>query len=350
MKSDTGGAACGLGRSGPWRAPGATPRERPALPGRERHRPGRVQERRHPDPVLGDARGDQQHRRGRLVLADGASFAARKLKAEIVLDAATLGRAARGDRALRRACSRGRGPRGRAGRCRTAHEELVHRCPPPSSTARSSPGSRTSATAADRMNAQSSCAGEFIRWQLDGTMPAGHVDMAGPSTTGGRGSVSARPCWPRRATPGPRRLPRGWPSALPSGGAAEQAPASPGPAPPGLAGAATLGAGPWSQFLRFPHRDQLARGPVRGAASPAPPAAGRPEVDQPSPVLHGRSPPRARRAVPAEDPRIRRAPRPTIANAQPLASECFEVVVGLHPAAVARGTRAGRPPPGAPQA
>ena len=43
---------------------------------------------------------------------------------------------------------------------------------------------------ADRMNATEQLRGqEFIRWQLDGTDARyGHVDMAGPSTIGGRGS------------------------------------------------------------------------------------------------------------------------------------------------------------------
>ena len=131
---------------------------------------------------------------GRLVLADGVSFAARKLKAEIVLDAATLTGAQlvatgrlhagllAGDEDLEDALVA-------AGR----HTgELVHPMPFAPEFHRKEFASKVADfrnSVADRMNAQSSCAGEFIRWQLDGTKARyGHVDMAGPSTIGGRGS------------------------------------------------------------------------------------------------------------------------------------------------------------------
>lgn len=131
---------------------------------------------------------------GRLVLADGVSFAARKLKADVVLDAATLTGAQlvatgrlhagllAGDEELEDTLIA-------AGQ---ASGELVHPLPFAPEFHRKEFTStvadmRNSVT--DRMNAQSSCAGEFIRWQLDGTEARyGHVDMAGPATIGGRGS------------------------------------------------------------------------------------------------------------------------------------------------------------------
>ena len=42
---------------------------------------------------------------------------------------------------------------------------------------------------ADRMNAQSSCAAQFIGWHLEGTGATwGHLDIAGPAAVGKRGS------------------------------------------------------------------------------------------------------------------------------------------------------------------
>jgi probable aminopeptidase NPEPL1 len=131
---------------------------------------------------------------GRLVLADGVSYAARKLKADTIIDAATLtgaqlvatGRLHAGllsdDEDLENILVQ-------AGR----HTgELVHPLPYAPEFHRKEFASTVADmrnSVKDRMNAQSSCAGEFIRWQLDGTKARwAHVDMAGPAMIAGRGS------------------------------------------------------------------------------------------------------------------------------------------------------------------
>ncbi|MAE46093.1 MAG: peptidase M17 [Planctomycetes bacterium] len=131
---------------------------------------------------------------GRLVLADGVSYAARKLKADTIIDAATLtgaqlvatGRLHAGlvsdDEDLENSLVQ-------AGR----HTgELVHPLPYAPEFHRKEFVSTVADmrnSVKDRMNAQSSCAGEFIRWQLDGTKARwAHVDLAGPAMIAGRGS------------------------------------------------------------------------------------------------------------------------------------------------------------------
>jgi len=131
---------------------------------------------------------------GRLVLADGVSYAARKLKADTIIDAATLtgaqlvatGRLHAGlvsdDEDLENSLVQ-------AGR----HTgELVHPLPYAPEFHRKEFVSTVADmrnSVKDRMNAQSSCAGEFIRWQLDGTKARwAHVDLAGPAVIAGRGS------------------------------------------------------------------------------------------------------------------------------------------------------------------
>ncbi|HIG86822.1 MAG TPA: leucyl aminopeptidase family protein [Planctomycetes bacterium] len=131
---------------------------------------------------------------GRLVLADGVSYAARILKADTIIDAATLtgaqlvatGRLHAGlvsdDEDLENILVQ-------AGR----HTgELVHPLPYAPEFHRKEFVSTVADmrnSVKDRMNAQSSCAGEFIRWQLDGTKARwAHVDLAGPAMIAGRGS------------------------------------------------------------------------------------------------------------------------------------------------------------------
>lgn len=131
---------------------------------------------------------------GRLVLADGVSFAARKLKAGIVLDAATLtGAQLVATGRLHAGLLASDGELEDALVASGRHTgELVHPLPFAPEFHRKEFASTVADfrnSVADRMNAQSSCAGEFIRWQLDGTDARyGHVDMAGPSTISGRGS------------------------------------------------------------------------------------------------------------------------------------------------------------------
>lgn len=131
---------------------------------------------------------------GRLVLADGVSYAARKLKADTIIDAATLtgaqlvatGRLHAGlvsdDEELE-------GILVQAGR----HTgELVHPMPFAPEFHRKEFASSVADfrnSVKDRMNAQASCAAEFVHWQLDGTNSRwAHVDMAGPAMVAGRAS------------------------------------------------------------------------------------------------------------------------------------------------------------------
>jgi probable aminopeptidase NPEPL1 len=124
---------------------------------------------------------------GRLLLADGCSFAARELHADVVIDAATLTGAqgvATGnlhaavvadDEAVERALLD-------AGR---ATGDLCWPLPFAPEFHRSefqSPIADMRNSVKDRSNAQASCAAGFVQWHLDGTAARwGHVDLAYPA-------------------------------------------------------------------------------------------------------------------------------------------------------------------------
>ncbi len=129
---------------------------------------------------------------GRLVLADAVSFAARKLKADLVVDAATLTGAqlvatgkmhaavvANDEDLEARLIAAGR-----------ASGDLVHPLPFAPELYKQEFKSAVADmrnSVADRANAQSSCAAQFVHWHLEGTTTRwGHVDMAGPAFPGKR--------------------------------------------------------------------------------------------------------------------------------------------------------------------
>ncbi|MBL8755018.1 MAG: leucyl aminopeptidase family protein [Planctomycetes bacterium] len=131
---------------------------------------------------------------GRLLLADGCSYAARELGASIVLDAATLTGAqgvatgdlhaavVANDEAIEQALLV-------AGR---ATGDLCWPLPFAPEFYRSefaSPIADMRNSVKNRSNAQSSCAAEFVHWHLDGTKVRwGHVDLAFPAFRGDRGT------------------------------------------------------------------------------------------------------------------------------------------------------------------
>ena len=131
---------------------------------------------------------------GRLLLADGVSYAARILKADTIIDIATLtgaqgvatgdmhGALVAGDEELETTLwESGR----RSG-------DLVHPIPYAPEFYRAEFESQVADmknSVANRMNAQSSCAAEFIHWHLDGTDARwAHVDMAFPVVHKSRGT------------------------------------------------------------------------------------------------------------------------------------------------------------------
>ncbi len=131
---------------------------------------------------------------GRLLLADGVSWAARKLGADTVIDAATLTGAqlvstgllhasvVASDEAVERALVE-------AGR---ATGDLAHPllfAPELFQQEFKSPVADMRNSVKNRMNAQASCAGQFIFSHLEGTgVRWGHVDLAGPAFRGERGT------------------------------------------------------------------------------------------------------------------------------------------------------------------
>ena len=131
---------------------------------------------------------------GRLLLADGVSYAARVLKADIVLDAATLTGAqmistgvhlaavVSNDFAIEEALVE-------SGR---ATGDLAHPLPFAPELFKSEFSSLVADmknSVKNRLNAQSSCAGQFIFNHLAGTKARwGHVDLAGPAFRGDRGT------------------------------------------------------------------------------------------------------------------------------------------------------------------
>jgi probable aminopeptidase NPEPL1 len=131
---------------------------------------------------------------GRLLLADGCSYAARVLGADLVLDAATLTGAqgvatgdlhaavVSNDEAVEAALLA-------AGR---ATGDLCWPLPFAPEFYRSefqSPIADMRNSVKNRNNAQASCAGEFVHWHLDGTNARwAHVDLAFPAFRGDRGT------------------------------------------------------------------------------------------------------------------------------------------------------------------
>lgn len=131
---------------------------------------------------------------GRLLLADGCSYAARVLGADTILDAATLTGAqavATGD--LHAAVMSDDADVERAlldaGR---ATGDLTWPLPFAPEFYRAefaSPIADMRNSVKNRNNAQSSCAAEFVHWHLDGTKARwGHVDLAAPAFRGDRGT------------------------------------------------------------------------------------------------------------------------------------------------------------------
>ncbi len=131
---------------------------------------------------------------GRLLLADGCSYAARVLKADVVLDAATLTGAqgvATGDLHAAVVCNDEQVEQAllAAGR---ATGDLCWALPFAPEFYRSefaSPIADMRNSVKSRSNAQVSCAAEFVHWHLDGTKARwGHVDLASPAFRGDRGT------------------------------------------------------------------------------------------------------------------------------------------------------------------
>lgn len=131
---------------------------------------------------------------GRLLLADGVSYAARKLGAGIILDAATLtGAQAVATGELHAAVMSNDADLERAlvdaGR---RSGDLCWPLPFAPEFYRSefhSPIADMRNSVKNRSNAQSSCAAEFVHWHLDGTeVRWGHVDLAAPAFRGDRGT------------------------------------------------------------------------------------------------------------------------------------------------------------------
>lgn len=131
---------------------------------------------------------------GRLLLADGVSYAARELGCDTIIDAATL----TGAQLV---------ATGKAHAAVVSNDEQLEQC---LIAAGKATGDLTCAlpfapelyreefrskvadmrnSVADRANAQSSCAAEFVHWHLDGTdVRWAHVDLAGPAFVNGRGT------------------------------------------------------------------------------------------------------------------------------------------------------------------
>ncbi|MEC8253613.1 MAG: leucyl aminopeptidase family protein [Planctomycetota bacterium] len=131
---------------------------------------------------------------GRLLLADGCSYAARVLKADTVLDAATLtgaqgvatgqhfGAVVSNDDDVEQAlCAAGRSSGDMCWSLPFAPEFFRSEFASPIADMRNS--------VKNRSNAQVSCAAEFIHWNVDGSGARwGHVDLAYPAFRGNRGT------------------------------------------------------------------------------------------------------------------------------------------------------------------
>ena len=131
---------------------------------------------------------------GRLLLADGCSYAARELGADIVIDAATLTGAqgvATGD-CHAAVVSNDAGVEQALLDAGRATGDLCWPLPFAPEFYRAefqSPIADMRNSVKNRSNAQSSCAAEFVHWHLDGTKARwGHVDLAYPAFRGDRGT------------------------------------------------------------------------------------------------------------------------------------------------------------------
>jgi probable aminopeptidase NPEPL1 len=131
---------------------------------------------------------------GRILLADGASYAARVLKADTILDAATLTGAQLIATGLLHAAVISNDPALESAMVAagTATGDLVHPLPFAPAFYKQefeSPIADMRNSVKDRSNAQTSCAAQFIHWHIEDT-PArwAHVDLAGPAWRFDRGT------------------------------------------------------------------------------------------------------------------------------------------------------------------
>ncbi|MEZ5988450.1 MAG: leucyl aminopeptidase family protein [Planctomycetota bacterium] len=131
---------------------------------------------------------------GRLLLADGVSWAARKLGADLVVDAATLTGAQLVSTGLLHAGLVCNGAEVEAAMVRAglASGDLVHPLPFLPAFHKlefKSAVADMRNSVKNRMNAQSSCAAQFVHWHLEGTgVDWAHVDLAGPAYIEDRGT------------------------------------------------------------------------------------------------------------------------------------------------------------------
>ena len=132
---------------------------------------------------------------GRLVLADGVAYASRHLSPGVIVDLATLTGAqlvATGRRHAAIVCNRG-DLEARAVAAGHASGDLVHPLPYVPEFYRKEFKSEVADmknSVKDRMNAQSSCAGQFVAEHLDSDWEGGwlHIDLAGPVSAEDRGT------------------------------------------------------------------------------------------------------------------------------------------------------------------
>jgi probable aminopeptidase NPEPL1 len=131
---------------------------------------------------------------GRLLLGDGVSWAARKLKADVVFDAATLTGAQMIATGAQHGAVVTNDPKLESAMVAAGKEsgDLVHPLPfaPELFQAEfKSPVADMRNSVKNRMNAQSSCAGQFVYSHLEGTdVRWVHVDLAGPAFRNERGT------------------------------------------------------------------------------------------------------------------------------------------------------------------
>ena len=129
---------------------------------------------------------------GRLLLADGVSYAVRKLKADVVIDAATLTGAQMIATGTNHAAVVSNDDKLERVLVRAGQEsgDMTH--PLPFAPEFYKPEFKSHIadmrnSVSNRGNAQSSCAGCFIYWHIDDTKAVwGHIDMAGPAMVEGR--------------------------------------------------------------------------------------------------------------------------------------------------------------------
>ncbi|MEE9393892.1 MAG: leucyl aminopeptidase family protein [Planctomycetota bacterium] len=131
---------------------------------------------------------------GRLLLGDGCSYLARKIKPDLIIDAATLTGAQLVATGYAHAAvvSNREGLEKKAVSAGLASGDLVHPLPFAPEFYQSEFSSRVADmrnSVANRSNAQASCAAQFIYAQIDDVnIPWLHVDLAGPAFRDGRGT------------------------------------------------------------------------------------------------------------------------------------------------------------------